>query len=1778
MATLGSKAVGSNVKFKVSGAYRDFKIINVENNRIWLIQRSLGSVKWDEINGELSEYASYIDGAIYGKIINIGYGKVFILAKEDLEGSGKISYLNSYSVSNLVSFTGAMWTSSEAGAGDGNAWGIAGSSGVVTAIPKTNYNGIAPVVVLPTDIEVDSAGHIDGNTGGSGEGTLIEVGNPLPNITLTYNGENQTMTFTNSTRLTIGGNSATNAGTYTAWAYPNAGCCWKDTKTTEIRYIEWSIGRKKVSKPTQKGTLTYNGHDQTPEWNNYTDGDGQFTIGGVYQDRIEADTYFAQFTPTSNCCWSDEGTETREARWTIGAKRVKVPKLSFSSVTYDKTDRRPELDNPDEDFIYVDGYDYHTNVDTYEITFRLKNTQSSTWDVSGYPTANRTVKWTINKRVIALPVVTKTSFTYDGKEHIPTADYDEEYVSVEGYTEQKDAHEYTITFRLKDTNNCRWNTTYTENFTIDRTVKWTINKRAVKPPTLASNTLTYNGNYQYPVINNPDETTVSLSGDLSAKDVGDYEIKANLVDIENYEWDVSGKGTAERTLNWYITRKVITATPKQKGVLIYNGKDQSPEWEDYYPEELEISGRLSATDANSYTANFTPTKNYKRANGSTAAFGVTWKIDPKLLLVPRILPNEFVYSGETFYPKIIDFDEKTMTKSGTESARDANSYSVTFALVSTRNYRWNDGTSIKKEVKWDITRKPIPKPKLSSSSFVYDGTYHYVVLEDFDEATMTKSGTESAVNATSYSVKVGVRSNYQWDDYTTDTFPLFWKIERMVIPYPYVEKELHYNGFEQTQSFANYDSVKMRMEGTVRGTSPTSYSASFYPTNNYMWKDGTTGRYIVNWYIKRRIFSVPYLSPDKFIYDGEEHAPEMIGYKFPNYTTNPISYTGVSKATEIGEYSVTFDIKNKLYNMWEDETDEGKTVYWSIVSAEPKGIGYPTLKETLIYNGSSQSPEWENYDGTKMTIGGETEGINAGEYTATFTPNTGFVWADGSSEPYTVVWKIEKRAFEIPELIDSFFVYDGERHSPRIKGYVEGFMTIDGDRGAVDVGEYAAHIGLADAENCVWADGTAESKPLTWEIVGANMVANVPYQINSLIYNGSRQSPEWENYNPSAMILLGGNPWRVDAGQYTVLFRLKEGYIWTDGSTGDAEVRWDIRKFPVGIPQNRGGQYVDAGGVYYPVWDGYAASIMTIGGETSATDHDVHLAVFDLNDKENYRWSDGTLDPQTVPWQAALLYDHDIKPAPDDEGNGFGENDGDPDKVPEDNAVGTEEKPNIGDLDPEDIIGVIEKDVDEDIWSVGDAVPIKLDGVVGNVIFKDAWFYAYIIGFDHNEGIEGNKTIHFQFAKLDKNNREIAFVDKNYGGLNGGFRMNKAESSEGGWKDSYMRNVICEQFYKVLPEKWRKIIIPITKYTDNGGVVTATQDKIFLLSEFECLGRNVSSNSDESKYQEQYDYYKENGYKGKGMHNSVNEGCECWLRSPFADDNDSFCKSFTSSASPGGGCAGEQSDISLGFAPCFAIGVKNKDSGGGEAEENPKGEKLHIPKQIEVPRVDGSPKTPEWDEFNKEGIEIIGGDIEETLPGIYHIILEPLPGYIWEDEEPGVKIVPWEILDENDPEPEDPPPIKVHIPKQINPPYYDGTLKIPEWDEWNKIAIITIGGTLREVFVDTYIVTVELEPGYIWEDDTVEIKDLPWVILPLSEKLEEEDPTIPEEPDIIESKKEDEPDDEEDSDDRDDHEFDPEPEPGASLGSGNGCCFCGCDDDFGDDCGCHDEEDQSDSG
>jgi hypothetical protein len=243
----------------------------------------------------------------------------------------------------------------------------------------------------------------------------------------------------------------------------------------------------------------------------------------------------------------------------------------------------------------------------------------------------------------------------------------------------------------------------------------------------------------------------------------------------------------------------------------------------------------------------------------------------------------------------------------------------------------------------------------------------------------------------------------------------------------------------------------------------------------------------------------------------------------------------------------------------------------------------------------------------------------------------------------------------------------------------------------------------------------------------------------------------------------------------------------------------------------------------------------------------------------------------------------------------------------------------------------------ENYWSIGDRKEVTLNGTVGHLSLSNYTTYAFIIGFNHNQELEGTNRIHFQFAKTAlSGGTDVCFCDSEYGPDSGWsdpgagyFVMNASNKNSGGWKSSQMRTNICGTslssysgtMIAVIPAALRAVLKPVTKYTDNTGgkstaasAVTATTDYFFLLAEYEVFGSISRANSNEASKQAQYAYYSAGNSKIKYKHNGTSTAAFWGLRSPGVSNSGDFVTVAT-----GGTGSYSGARYSIGFAPGFCV-------------------------------------------------------------------------------------------------------------------------------------------------------------------------------------------------------------------------------------------------------------------
>ena len=251
--------------------------------------------------------------------------------------------------------------------------------------------------------------------------------------------------------------------------------------------------------------------------------------------------------------------------------------------------------------------------------------------------------------------------------------------------------------------------------------------------------------------------------------------------------------------------------------------------------------------------------------------------------------------------------------------------------------------------------------------------------------------------------------------------------------------------------------------------------------------------------------------------------------------------------------------------------------------------------------------------------------------------------------------------------------------------------------------------------------------------------------------------------------------------------------------------------------------------------------------------------------------------------------------------------------------------PTLNDNSWSTIAKVAYESAGENYWSVGDTKEIMIYGKLSDGLtlqYYKTW--VCIIGFDHNKDTEGTGIVFQGFKSAQTGGKDTAFADSRYNSYESSgqwFNMNNSQSNSGGWASSRMRTTTLPVVKAALPSDLTSVIKKSTIYTDNtgGGIdaasyVTATQDDLYLLAEWEIFGAQTYANSAEKNYQQQYDYYIAGHGKIRYNDRNTNSVVSFGVRSVDRTRTTSFCQS-----SGGGDATYVVAGSSNGLAPAFRV-------------------------------------------------------------------------------------------------------------------------------------------------------------------------------------------------------------------------------------------------------------------
>lgn len=547
------------------------------------------------------------------------------------------------------------------------------------------------------------------------------------------------------------------------------------------------------------------------------------------------------------------------------------------------------------------------------------------------------------------------------------------------------------------------------------------------------------------------------------------------------------------------------------------------------------------------------------------------------------------------------------------------------------------------------------------------------------------------------------------------------------------------------------------------------------------------------------------------------------------------------------------------------------------ISATPSQFGSP------VYTGAKQKPTWNNYPVEMLTItygearvseeafAGETD---AGDYKAYATPKEGYTWGDKSKTERELTWSIKRATIAAMPSVKNPLVYTGAAQVPEWLNFNAAQLTKT-ETAKTDAGDYGSSF--APTANYQWPDGTTAAKTVPWSIARATLT--VPTQSGTLTYNGQAQSPTLSGYD-AAKMTLGGDTSGTNAKGYSVTVTPKANYQWPDGSSSAKSVSWSIVKAAGSLSLSP--TSATLGGV----GEVQVIAVTRAGdGAISATSSNTGVATAQVSGNNVVVTGKG-VGSATITVKVAEGTNH-MAPS---------------NKTASISVV----KPTVANSTWDNIKTISEAGNAASYFAVGDVKSIRLNGTVQGFTFSNLAIDAFILGFNHNSGREGNNRIHWLIGKIG--GKDVALCDSQYNssGSSAGFRMNQSNTNSGGWNGSYMRKTVlgnsgtpssppANSLLAALPSDLRAVMKGTTKYTDNTGggsdtasYVTSTTDYLFLLAEFEVWGTRYGANSAEQNYQKQYDYFKAGNSRVAYDHRNTGSAVWWWLRSPNYNNSNNF--------------------------------------------------------------------------------------------------------------------------------------------------------------------------------------------------------------------------------------------------------------------------------------------------
>ena len=1017
---------------------------------------------------------------------------------------------------------------------------------------------------------------------------------------LVYNGESQRGVSTGSYYTLSGTTTATNAGTYTAYAtLSNTTNCQWSNGTTSRRTITWTISPYGLN--AGRFIVAYTGNSS---FSRYLTGVNGESVHLIYQSySANAGSYDYSSAPISSGEYyiiiADDNYEIDSAGiFTIGRLSVAVP-TAITGLVYNGEEQIGVSYNLTY-YRIATGTTIQSDAGDYLAVFVMDNTNYKWSD--GTTSKQKNIYWSIAP--YALTVGARSAAWNGGNSfNITMSGVNNETVHLTINTYSSDVGSYTYSSTLSSG---RYTISLTDdNYTIGSAGTFTITKGIVDIPTAIVG-LEYNGEEQMGV----EEGSYYTLTNNTATDADDYVATATLTDPTNSQW--SDGTTVNKTISWSIGAYGLVAGSHSE---IWSGSNSF---------ERTISGVNNETINLTYYAYSGDVGNYTYTTSSSLSEGQyrisltdsnyvidsagTFAIERASIDIPTAVEG-LVYNGEE-QTGVIGGDYFELTNNTGTNAGD---YIATATIDD--NHIWSDGTTEDKEIAWSIARAEINIPT-ANTGLIYDGEEKTGV----NEGDYYSLSGHKQTNAGNYTAVASVDNNHIWSNGSTNDQLIDWSIAKAQVSVPTAVPNLVYDETEQTGVI---DGAHFSLTNYT-GTNAGNYTAiaTLDDKNNFEWADGTTEDKQIAWSIAK--------ADGSFTFNGS-----TITYDATNHTltaTNVVGGTIEYSTEENGTYS---SVPPTFKNVG------SHTIYARLVGDDNHNDA-SSKSATLVINPyeltiDAYTTAWtgaSSYNRVVNGVGGESvtltytpSNTNAGTFTYQSGSNSFTLSLNSNNYEVGTAGNLVLESVEIEFTVNGYTgVYDGDPHGITINvktpstGYTITYSeTLSGSYSETpitrtDAGETTVYFKI-NATNYTEATGSAT-------IVISRAPIDAPTARTDLVYNGTLQTGVEANDEYYSI----KNNTGTNANQYTATLTLKSNYAWRDNSTDTLRISWSIAKYGLNVGDYEV-DWVSSASSYTRTVDGvnnedvtlsYIPHSNSVGEYTYSTTAGADLYLINIENTNNY--------------------------------------------------------------------------------------------------------------------------------------------------------------------------------------------------------------------------------------------------------------------------------------------------------------------------------------------------------------------------------------------------------------------------------------------------------------------------------------------------------------------------------------------------------------------------------